>query len=118
MSNQCTFHYSIIMESHDEYPKVGSKLVEPVSVEDREPLGKEPDFCCENMKKALDDYSLYVRGFQGTIALLFRDNPNLPSVGICYCPFCGANIVFSENLKLRVCKTTRTIDNRYYEKYS
>lgn len=123
MANQCTFYYSVITESGDNnYIKVGSKHLEPHGIEGQELLGKEPDLCCENMKRVLGNYDFYGVESQGIMILIIRGvhestllSGNNPIARICYCPFCGANIVFQENLKLRVQKTTRTIEQHYYE---
>ena len=114
MSKECKIYYAtVVEESESKWASKGSVSIEPVKVVGREPLGKDPEFCCMDLEDEVNKYNItyYFRlgeetGFQ---------MGGSPGKAVHFCPFCGARIIFKEHLKLRVVETTHTAYSYHYE---
>lgn len=120
MSNKCKIYYGIVVEANGDqrWAGIGSCSMEPIKVEGQKPIGKEPEFCCDNIKHGIEGFliSFYYR--LGEEVGLHFNRPEFsysPRKLIYFCPFCGAKIVFIEHLKLKVIETPITRHEYHYE---
>ena len=105
----CKIYYATVIEAEETWAIKGEKCVEPVRVEGRQPLGKEPEFCCEDLKAATKSWNLSIGDEHISIAGYF------PKFNFDFCPFCGAKIVYISDLKLKTIKYTQFHDSYYFE---
>jgi len=114
LGKECKIYYMTVVEEQTErWSDVGSHSIEPVKVEGREPLGKQPEFCCPELKAEIDKYNIgFFYRLGKKVGLQF---PHSPGKNIRFCPFCGAKIVFKEHLKLKVIETPITRHQYHYE---
>ena len=109
---KCKIYYATVIESEGTWAGKDEKNVEPVTTLNRPPLGKEPEFCCEELKAAMEQsWGIDMRDDHLEISPHGSNNP----IRINFCPLCGAKIVFIPNLKLKVCKYKQTYDAHYFE---
>ncbi len=111
----CTIYYATVVDVPG-WPN-GDSRVEPLCVEGEEPLGREPDLCCEVMKAQYNQGVRVQGGHDGAIPFL------VPSVShpdhafrLEHCPFCGAKVEFRKHLDVKVVKTlveTPRYDHHY-----
>jgi len=72
---------------------------------ENEPKGKSPDSCCSSFANGMRESNFWFQDSSDKRpSLQVRTHQGL--LEIRYCPFCGAKIIFKENLKLRVVETT------------
>lgn len=115
MGKECKIYYGTVVEEtvSQRWTEIGSHSMEPIKVEGRDPIGKEPEFCCDSLKAEMKEYriSFYFR-LGEEVGLHFNPSPGRQ---INFCPFCGAKIVFEEHLKLKVIETPITRHSYHYE---
>lgn len=119
MSRQCTFYYATITESDlDGWPTVGDRQIEPLHNAEGEPIGKTPDYCCEALKEAFSKTSaLYASvGGQESKVIFSQIYYSYGAPALHFCPFCGAELIFKEDLKVRAVKSTKVVTSYYFEK--
>jgi len=119
MSKKCKIYYGTLINDGDGWARLGSHLEEPVKVEGRDPLGKEPEFCCKQFEELWQRYILYFysNSGKGQVGIRMRDNLSLSQQeNIRFCPFCGAHIILLEDLKLRAIKTWHSVAAYYVER--
>ena len=109
-------YYGVIKEGTERTPE-STCVVEPVRVEGQEQIGREPDFCCKTMQESYEGYD-----FQVTCWRMKEPIMNLCSrfgsssfKQIFYCPYCGKEIKFKSNTKLRAIERQRPITESWYE---
>ena len=106
MGKECTIYYAIVVDGNG-WSSTGDNHAEPLRVEGKEPLGQEPDLCCEVMK-AQYNQGVRVRGGHNG-ARPFLGVPFLTehydSFRLEYCPFCGAKVEFRKHLDVKVVQT-------------
>ena len=121
MGKVCRFYYgTVINEEGDTWIPKYSHHIEPVWVWGEDPLGKNPEYCCEDMKYALENSLLTTRtDFPPALAFIRRSGPGPSGYSddhaIHFCPFCRAEMEFREHLKLKVIAVSRTILDYHYE---
>ena len=102
---KCTIYYATVVVAGGHWTSVGSISLEPVRVEEREPLGKEPEFCCDEFAEALNKHMLLFSVKEPKVELTRNSGGWISgsdnTQGIHFCPFCGAKIVCVSHLKLR-----------------
>ena len=106
---RCVIYYSTVVEDgENSWARNGSHNMEPVKVESEEPLGKQPEFCCKDLKEAVDTFRVTFHDSYDdkTMKLYTSQGGYRQDVDLNFCPFCGAKITFKENLKLKVVETT------------
>jgi len=111
MAKKCTIYYGKVVDSKSDWATIGSVGVEPIRVEAREPLGKDPEFCCAALAGEINTGHLnyyYRKGEEVGLHISFGETVN-------YCPYCGARILFVEHLKLKVVETPATHYTNHYE---
>lgn len=114
MPKPCVFYYATLVEADAKsWAKVGSFEMEPVAQKDREPIGKPPDFCCEEMV-GVSKTSVITVGFSAAGPKLVIRGESQARI-ISFCPFCGASI-FQQNTKLRAVNITQSVETYYLEK--
>lgn len=114
MAKKCTIYYATVVNSDAfDWSKPVKHHMEPVKVEGRDPLGKQPEFCCEDLRDAMGNFTLSFSFFKSEMSLNFGNNP-LARNGVHFCPFCGAKILFKEHLKLKVIETPITRHTYHY----
>ncbi len=115
---KCVFYYATVVSvDGGTWGKVGEQCIEPLRVEEREPLGKEPNFCCEDLKHAKENHALYF-SFTDDGKACLRWNCSYSysqPVDFNFCPFCSAQIVFVEHLKVKVVEVPVTLHTYHYE---
>ncbi len=115
MAKKCIIYVATVVNAGDNrWASLNSKAMEPVKVEEREPIGKDPEFCCPDLNKEMNDFriSFYFRQDE---ECGLRISDFHPGKSINFCPFCGAKIVFKEHLKLKVIETPITRHLYHYE---
>ena len=122
MTKKCTIYYGRVIEDLSSQPRSwkGSIHLEPIEANEGKLIGKAPKYCCDDFDNALTkDYQLVFYGDEDGFHCHIRSNSGMVSSGMKYkfhfCPFCGAEIVCKENLKLRLLEKTSTIPSYYYE---
>lgn len=115
MVKKCKIYYGVVVEEAiaQKWSSIGSYNMEPIKVETREPLGKEPEFCCEQFKAEFEANNIhfyYRFGEEVGFMLIFARDKTIR-----FCPFCGAEIVFEEHLKLKVVATILKYSSYHYE---
>ncbi len=117
MSKQCRIYYgTVVNEDGGNWAIKGSHELEPIRVEGRSPFGREPEFCCAEFAKVWTTHYFSFHSVTGheepTVSFYPRYGSQQP-MKITLCPFCGAQILCIEDLKLRAIKitVTRTIYN-------
>lgn len=113
MSRECKIYYgTVVSEEGKGWARLGSHVQEPIKAENRDPLGKLPEFCCNKFGEAWDNYLLIF--YPEPPGIRLRD-PLYRDPGVYFCPFCGAKIILLEDLKLLVVKTTHNIVSYCFE---
>jgi len=112
------FYYAVCVVGNRWSP-TGQMSPEPLRVEGREPLGKEPEWCCAPFKRVVEEGQLLVKGHYGDrlvpdIRLGSQDRED-PAVR--FCPFCAAHVLWEHNLDLRVVESTYTPEPRMVNHY-
>ena len=114
----CVFYYATVVSGND-WSATGELLPEPLRQEGSDPLGRLPDFCCDTLKTLLGVYPgtqhiLSVRGgsahyrhqegksWRGFPHIIFTNMWDDPLLLLRFCPFCGAQITWREDLEVRV----------------
>ena len=112
----CKIYYATVVDSAGfKWAQQGDHMMEPVRVEGREPLGKQPKFCCEELRDANNESrSCYFHSDENGMNLRLYSLSTY-SINIHFCPFCGSLIIFKENLKLKVLETTHSVRTYHYE---
>ena len=117
-----TFYFYRVIETvgAQHWGQVNETGSEPIKFEGQPPLGKEPDYCCEGLKKAttwengnFSWISSHTRGDGRVLAIQSQGNENQDR-SINFCPFCGAKIVHQEHLKVRSVQQQETITRGVY----
>lgn len=119
MSKKCIIYYgTVINEEGKGWAEKGSHLEEPIRVEEQETIGRAPEYCCEDFKKAKEDRILYFMSiYSGNeVAIYWESRLLLRLTPIHFCPFCGASIELKEDLKLKVVLEPRTVETYNVEK--
>ncbi len=115
MAKQCKIYYGKVVDDGGAgWAGNGSCSMEPIKVEGREPLGKDPEFCCAELENEVKNYTIDFYYRQG-VECGFHIIAASPGQTIRFCPFCGAQIVFKEHLKLQVIETPITSHIYHYE---
>lgn len=105
---KCIIYYSTVVDAGEgRWARQGEHQVEPSGGFGGDPRGKEPEFCCSTLASEMEklNFSFQPGSDKTPMALQVRSMP-YGGPGIFYCPFCGAKIIFKENLKLKVVETT------------
>ena len=109
MRKECKLYYGVIVDSGGfSWASQGSRSVEPVRVETKEPLGREPEFCCKDFEEAFHDDCIHINRVSSEFTLVISPNFQympLKEKPIKYCPFCSAKIILIEDLHLKVIRT-------------
>ena len=115
MAKKCTIYYAMVVISEFNWSRPNTHHIEPVGVEGREPLGKAPESCCDELMKSIEE-TRYLSLSANSLGV-FNHSSHWGSniLGFNYCPFCGAKIVFKEHLKLKVIETPITRHQYHYE---
>jgi hypothetical protein len=116
MQKQCIFYYATVVSTDkDKWAEIGDHPIEPIRMEGEMPLGKNPDFCCAEMETTIKDRLIYYPAGGKEPHLQFA---SIGEKQIRFCPFCAAEVIFRENLKVRVTGINRIITSHRYEKVS
>ena len=107
-------YYGIIKEGTEGNPE-GTCIVEPCRVVGQEQIGREPDFCCKKMKEFYEGHELVTSSWGMKEPILKFYSPRGYSDPISYCPYCGKEIKFKSNTRLRVIERQRPITESWYE---
>jgi hypothetical protein len=110
MAKECKFYYAVVGASDMHYPAVNDQVLEPIRREGHNALGKEPEFCCETIKKIFQMHPYYTNGHG--FWMVTNDSPY--QVEIKYCSFCGAQIIFVRDLTVKATKFIETKPREYY----
>lgn len=109
MGKECKLYYSVVVDSGGYgWAPQGSKSVEPIKVEEQEPLGREPEFCCKDFEEAFHGDCIHSNRVNAEFALVIShsfDHRPFEEKTIKYCPFCSAKIILIEDLHLKVIQT-------------
>lgn len=100
----CVFYYSTVVDAGaGKWFKVGEHILEIEGVWN----GKDPVFCCANLKEAYEVGCFhFIASMEGEVLALQVSLGNRRPTKFYFCFFCGAKITFEENLKLKVEETT------------
>ena len=108
---ECTLYFATVVEASGEWSTRDKKEIEPVKVEGRAPLGKQPEYCCEDIKDGIERRLVSIAG-DGIRLIHWSGNSDKY---IHFCPFCGAKIVLKPHLKLKEIKEPITWHQYHYE---
>jgi len=113
MAKDCKIYYGVVVGPDTTWARKGSVSIEPIKVEGRVPIGKDPEFCCTELENEVKQFriSFYFRLGEETGFQLDRS----PGKTINFCPYCGDKIIFKEHLKLKVIETPITRHSYHYE---
>ena len=109
----CTFYYATCVDGNRWTP-TGWMMAEPLRVWGADPVGEEPDWCCEQLKAAVAANAGIetVDHFEEAppdLRLNLPDNrygqQQYESQPVRFCPFCGAMIVFTKHLDVKAVET-------------
>lgn len=106
---QCKIYYATVVSVAGKWSTKGDRLAEPVEIEDRPALGKSPEYCCTKIAKAIKSWVLYVTGD------FIKVDAKVDAINLCFCPFCGAKIVYEADLELREVETYITCHTYHFE---
>lgn len=115
---KCKIYYGTVVEGDSSWSPKGSKTVEPVRVSGYAPFGKEPDFCCKTLEHFWkEQYQIYFReNYKNKPVVQMQSVGGFPgTMNINYCPFCGAEIILIEHLKLRVIEEEEIRKTYHYQ---
>ena len=106
------FYYAICIEGNN-WTATGNEILEPIHVEGQEPFGRDPEFCCDELREQLKwerrDWFAPRREWEPGMGLVWVDQ-QYKERRIRFCPFCGERVAFVHHLDLKVIETKRTIE--------
>ena len=119
MGKKCIIYYGTVVDSGGfRWARQDSHFIEPIKVEGRDPMGKETEFCCDELRDEMNNYNLFSYDFhcKKQMSLQMASSNHL-SRAIRFCPFCSARIIFREDMKLKVLETTHSVSEYHFEEY-